>query len=140
MPPLRHPDIRSRRRPGAAALVALAALLGAACGGGSDGPVVASVDVEAFEMAFDPVDLVVPEGRVLITVTNVGREPHTFVIQQRGFKLTPFEPGTSDAGVVDLPEGAYFVYCDIEGHREAGMEGAIFVGDVEQPAITGAGR
>lgn len=120
-------------------LVALAGVLGAACGGGSEGPVVATVDVDAFEMAFDPVDLVVPEGRVLIRVTNVGQEPHTFVIQQRGFKLTPFEPGTTEAGVVDLPEGAYFVYCDIKGHREAGMEGAIFVGDAERPTTTGAG-
>jgi plastocyanin len=117
-----------------AAAMATTGLLAGACGGGSTEPPVGRVRVEGFEMRFEPAELSVPEGRVEFTFVNGGTVPHTFVIQQRGFKLEAFEPGATDAGVVDLPEGAYFTYCDIRGHREQGMEGTLFVGDVERPA------
>ena len=116
-----------------AAAMAMTGLLAGACGGGSTGPPVAQVQVEGFEMRFEPVEIRVPEGRVEFTFVNGGTLPHTFVIQQRGFKLEAFEPKATDTGVADLPEGAYFTYCDIRGHREQGMEGTLFVGDVERP-------
>lgn len=124
----------------------LGVVLGA-CGGGGGGPVVATVEVEGFELAddlapptgldvpaeatmvFDPTEIRVPEGRVEFRFTNTGRIPHTFVIEARGFKLRAFETGEVAANTVDLPAGSYFFYCDIEGHRDAGMEGGLFVGD-----------
>lgn len=124
----------TRRRRGAAAVAAVAAagsLVG--CGGGSDGPVVATVEVEAFEMAFDPERIIVPEGRIRFEVTNTGAVPHTFVIQQRGFKLRVFDTGETASNTATLPEGGYFFYCDIDGHRDLGMAGELFVGDVEVP-------
>ena len=126
----------SLRTPSLTGLIVVVATLGAlagACGGGSTGPPVAQVQVEGFEMRFEPVEIRVPEGRVEFAFVNGGTVPHTFVIQQRGFKLEAFEPKATDTGVADLPEGAYFTYCDIRGHREQGMEGTLFVGDVERP-------
>jgi plastocyanin len=128
MPSLRTPSLT-----GLIVVVATLATLAGACGGGSTEPPVAQVQVEGFEMSFEPVEIRVPEGRVEFTFVNGGTVPHTFVIQQRGFKLEAFEPEATDTGVADLPEGAYFTYCDIRGHREQGMEGTLFVGDVERP-------
>lgn len=116
-----------------AGVVAVLGALTGACGGGSDGPIVAEVRVEGFEMGFAPAEIRVPEGRVEFTFVNEGTIPHTFLIEQRGFKLEAFEAGVTDSGVADLPEGAYFIYCDIRGHRDQGMEGALYVGDVERP-------
>lgn len=106
-------------------------LLGACGGSGGDETIVATASVAAFEMRFDPTELHVPEGRVRFAVTNEGRVPHTFVIEARGFKLKAFTPGKTVTGTVRLPQGAYFFYCDIREHREAGMEGALYVGDVD---------
>jgi uncharacterized cupredoxin-like copper-binding protein len=88
-------------------------------------------------MGFTPSRLIVHEpGRVALTFTNDGTIPHTFVIEGRGFKLKAFDAGETASGTVTLPDGAWFFYCDIRGHREAGMEGELFVGDTEIPPAT----
>ena len=88
----------------------------------------ASVDVTAVDNRFEPDRIDVPEGRVEFTVTNEGAVPHTFVIAGIGFKLKPYETGEQERGVVTLDEpGEVFFYCDIEGHREDGMEGVLVV-------------
>lgn len=109
--------------------VVAAVALGACSHDSSDEPLVANLSVSAFEMGYEPSEIHVPEGRVGITLVNDGDVPHTFVIQGRGFKLKAFDPDGRDSGIVNLPAGAYFYYCDIEGHREAGMEGALYVGE-----------
>ena len=111
----------------AAALVTAVATA-AGCGGGADEtPPVASIDVVAGDNFFDPDRISAPAGRVEFIVANRGEDPHTFVIQGIGFKLRVFEPGELDSGVVRLEPGELTFYCDIEGHREAGMEGVLVV-------------
>jgi plastocyanin len=110
------------------ALVALVVVAVAGCGKGDSGPVVESVEVNAVDNRFEPDHLTVPEGRVEFNVTNEGSVPHTFVIAGIGFKLKPFETGARETGTVALDEpGDVFFYCDIEGHREDGMEGVLTV-------------
>jgi plastocyanin len=106
---------------------AVLALLAPACGG-DDSPLAASVEVTAIDNAFEPASLSVPAGRVEFTVVNEGAVPHTFVIAGIGFKLKPFDTGAQASGVAELEErGEVLFYCDIEGHREDGMEGVLTV-------------
>jgi uncharacterized cupredoxin-like copper-binding protein len=53
---------------------------------------------------------------------------HTLVFDKKvpGFRLES-NSGQSDQLKVDLKPGKYTFFCDIPGHREAGMEGTITV-------------
>ncbi len=67
-------------------------------------------------------------GEVDITLVNAGRVPHTFVFDDvEGFKLEVNAEGDADAGQVELEPGSYTFYCDVPGHRAAGMEGVLNV-------------
>ena len=61
-----------------------------------------------------------------------GSLPHSLVIEGAdgaavdGFKLEVGDAG-ADRGEVDLPPGNYVLYCDVPGHRGAGMEAELQV-------------
>ena len=123
------------KRAGFAAL-GLAAVLGlGACGGGGDGestekPRAASdpaasrtLRIEAHEFALTPKDLRAAPGTVAIEYVNAGAIPHTLLIDgASGLKLNVASAGDVDNGTVKLEPGTYTLYCDIPGHRQAGME------------------
>jgi uncharacterized cupredoxin-like copper-binding protein len=44
-----------------------------------------------------------------------------------GFKLDVPTNGDVDEGSVDLQSGEYTIYCDVPGHRNAGMEATLEV-------------
>lgn len=69
----------------------------------------------------------VKPGQVTFQVHNAGSAAHNFVIDggARTADLTNGEMATLDAGV--LSEGTYTIFCDIAGHREAGMEMSLTV-------------
>lgn len=110
------------------ALVVLVAFGLAACGGdgggaGGDGDLTFEA-VSGFE--FEPADATVEAGEVTIEMTNEDEQRHTFVIDDPSFKLNA-QAGQSDSGSVTLEAGTYDFYCDVPGHREAGMEGTLEV-------------
>ena len=74
------------------------------------------------DLKFDPTAATTTAGAVHIVHDNEGSTPHTFVIDGVDFKLAD-----DDEGDVDLAEGEYVFYCDVPGHRDAGMEGTITV-------------
>lgn len=113
-------------RPGVV-IVAAAVAVGGCASDPDDSPPIASIDVVAGDDFFDPDRLEAPEGRVEFVVANEGQNPHTFVIEGIGFKLRAFDSGALDSGVVRLEAGEIAFYCDIEGHRQAGMEGVLVV-------------
>lgn len=129
------------KRAGFAALGLVAALGLGACGGGGDGAAkesgrVASdakpsgvLRVEAHEFALAPEDLRAAAGTVSIEYVNAGAIPHTLVIDGvNGIKLDVASKGDVDTGTVKLDPGTYTMYCDIPGHRQAGMEAPLTVG------------
>lgn len=69
-------------------------------------------------------------GELDVVLHQVGESslPHTLVIEDvNGFKLSVSGRGDSDEGTVDLEAGEYVLFCDIAGHRSAGMQARLVV-------------
>jgi plastocyanin len=135
-----------------AALAIAAALALGACGGGGGGAIAkpastaatsatatpaatdpaapaATVSIEAHEFSLSPSDLHAAAGNVEIRYKNAGSIQHTLVIDGvAGFKLDVPKAGDVDTATVKLEPGTYTLYCDIPGHRQAGMEAHLTVG------------
>lgn len=117
------------------ALAALAVL--AACGNGGGGgssykepkgPAQTTVDIKGGNFFFDPEDSEAPAGIDTIKMDSENGL-HTLVFDDGklpGFKLEA-SSGESDELKANLKPGKYTIYCDVPGHREAGMEGTITV-------------
>lgn len=73
-------------------------------------------------------DLEVPEGELSIELTNEGAALHNLVIEDgpASSDLNSGETTTLDVG--RLEAGVYTVFCNIAGHRDAGMEAQLTVG------------
>lgn len=131
----------------AAALAALSLGL-AACGDDDDAsstdtqamtstipaaPAATSLTVQADPdggLAFVEESLTAPAGPVAFTLANESSVPHNIAVEGGGIDAGPSETiqggGTAEL-VVDLPAGEYEYYCDVPGHREAGMVGSLTV-------------
>jgi plastocyanin len=114
---------------------AAAALPLAACGdddsdGGDDVPEGAIVIDAEDTLSFSPDSVEAPAGTVTIALENLGSLQHTFVIEdhESELKLSVSGSGDADSGSIDLDAGEYVFYCDVPGHRGAGMEGTLTVG------------
>jgi plastocyanin len=120
-----------------AASAALLALPLTACGGGSStsssssgGGIAADVTVHAKDtLKFDKSDYGAKAGTVSFAYVNDGSIVHTLLIDGKsGFKLQVNKQGETATGSTDLTAGTYTLYCDIVGHRAAGMEAKLTVG------------
>lgn len=109
------------------AVFGLAGLVAIVASGGSDddggGDEAATTSVSMVEMAFSPDPITVDVADARLEVVNDGAVRHSFVVPDLG-KGTP-DLGPGQKLVVDLTDqapGEYYAYCDVPGHREAGME------------------
>jgi len=111
----------------ALALLAMAFL--AACGGGGGGGA-QDVTVEGLDsFAFNPATLTATVGQTMnVTLDNTGVLEHNFVIDEFSVRLGPIQGGQESSGSF-TPDaaGSYTYYCDVPGHREAGMVGTLTV-------------
>lgn len=131
---------------GAMAPVTVAALLLAACGDDSNDDGVAlggaspdpgpgagtSLTVEAHDIDFDRDAYRIAAGPVDVEYVQEGALPHSLLIEASdGGDVDRFELEVgevdADSGTVDLPAGDYVIYCDVPGHRDAGMEAELHV-------------
>ena len=104
---------------------------GEAGGGGGyvppKGPAVATVEIDALpQLKFQSKDFPTQAGVNEIKYIDKGGT-HTLLFAETelaGFKL---QVPPDDSGKVDLKPGTYTVFCDIPGHRAAGMEATITV-------------
>ncbi len=119
-------------------LALVPALALAACGGGGGGssstptaPTNPNLTVIAEEIHFDKKEYSVPAGEVRMAYLNEGTQTHTLIVQSpTGNDIDPklrVGPGKETGGVYELPAGKYTIYCDITGHRAAGMEATLTV-------------
>jgi plastocyanin len=78
-------------------------------------------------LAFEETELTAPAGEITITLTNASAVPHNVAVDgAEGVSDTIQDGGTAEL-TVDLPAGTYEYYCDVPGHREAGMVGNLTV-------------
>ena len=116
-----------------AAVVVLVAMPLAACGGGSSSTgslAGADVTVHAKDtLKFDKSEYTAKAGAIKIGYLNDGSLTHTLLIDgQPGFnKLQVTSHGQSQIGDAQLPAGSYTLYCDVPGHRAAGMQATLVV-------------
>ena len=132
------------------AAATLAALLLAACGNSAsdDGAALGAgcrrpLTVEAHDIGFDRDAYRIDAGPVDIEYQQKGTLPHSLVIEGAdgatvdGFRLEVGD-ASADRGTVDIPPGDYVLYCDVPGHRGAGMEASSR--SIDQPDNRAAGR
>jgi plastocyanin len=132
--------MRSRTRAGLAGAFVIGGLvvgggLLAGCGGddgGGGGATGGEADVVVHgtdALKFDKDSYSAQAGDVTIELTNDGTTPHTLLIDgDADFqKLEAAGKGKSDSETVALTPGTYTIYCDVPGHRAAGMEATLVV-------------
>jgi hypothetical protein len=92
------------------------------------GPPIGELDIVALaSIKFDQDAYALPEGGI-IDVKYSGAPGHTLVIEDSkfvGFKLTS-SPASDEKAQLD--PGEYTIFCDVAGHRAAGMVATITVG------------
>ena len=89
--------------------------------GDADGLVVVAEDIAFGETAYSAA-----AGAVPVTYRNDGSIRHTLVIEDvDGFKLEVASTDDVDEGTVELDSGEYTLFCDVPGHRSAGMEATL---------------
>jgi len=113
--------------------VALVAVPVSACGGGSSSSGAltgADVTVHAKDtLRFDKSEYTAKTGPIRIGYVNDGSLTHTLLIDGHPEfnKLEVTSKGQSQIGNAQLPPGTYVLFCDIPGHRAAGMQANLVV-------------
>jgi plastocyanin len=81
------------------------------------------------QLAFDSKSLSSKPGKVTIDFDNPAQLQHDVVIAEGGKQLAKSQLISQAKTTVsaDLAPGSYVFYCDVPGHREAGMEGTLTV-------------
>jgi uncharacterized cupredoxin-like copper-binding protein len=98
---------------------------GAGAGGGAT-----TVDVQADpsgSLAFVEKTLSAPAGEITLDLTNDSAVPHNIAVDGADGVSDTVQDGGTATLTVDLPAGTYEYYCDVPGHRQAGMTGTLTV-------------
>ncbi len=86
-----------------------------------------TVTMEAGNFYFKPKDVKIPAHTpVTFKITNVAEIPHNFSIDVLAISAA-LDPGKTTDVIVNAPAGTYQFYCNLPGHRAAGMEGTLTV-------------
>lgn len=97
--------------------------------GGGGGEAAAEVVAKA-PLTFEPPEIAVPAGPVKVTLRNEDTQLHTLVVEgQPKFKtLETANKGESKSGTLEVGPGSYVLFCEVPGHRAAGMQTTLKVG------------
>ena len=85
-----------------------------------EGVTVTSVDIN-----FDPKEFSIPaDAEVRVSLPNEGVLPHNFSIDALGVDVD-IAPGATEETTITAPAGQYEYYCNVTGHKAAGMVGTM---------------
>lgn len=135
---MRWSAIRSRSdsvlRPSGLA-AAIAAVLIASSGAWQPGRAAPAqtIKLTAKEFAFEPKEVSGRPGEMTFVVENDGAVEHNMAIEDAAKKtiaqIAVIAPGKSEQLRVALRAGTYTIFCDLPGHRDAGMVASLKVRD-----------
>ena len=95
--------------------------------------------IESHDIFFQPTELEIPANQdVKILLPNLGASAHDFSIDELGINVS-LPAGESGEVTINAPAGTYQFYCNVPGHKEAGMVGTLVVREMtaeEQAADT----
>jgi uncharacterized cupredoxin-like copper-binding protein/mono/diheme cytochrome c family protein len=82
-------------------------------------------NVTSFDIYFEPKEITIPANTdVPFTLPNDGAAAHNFSIDELGISID-LAPGSTEETVINAPPGTYEYYCNVPGHKEAGMVGSL---------------
>lgn len=91
----------------------------AAAAGGAD------ATVASYDIYFEPRALTIPAGTdVTLTLPNEGVTLHNFSIDALGISVD-IAAGATETVTINAPAGSYEYYCNVPGHKPAGMVGTL---------------
>jgi uncharacterized cupredoxin-like copper-binding protein len=94
--------------------------------------------VVAQDIFFEPKEVTIPaDTDVTVNLPNEGAAPHNFSIDALGIDVD-IAPGATEQVVINAPAGEYEFYCNVPGHKEAGMVGTLIVSEDAAAAPAGA--
>jgi plastocyanin len=105
---------------------------GASSAAGGEEPAAGSgggetVTVESYDIYFEPSELSIPaDTDVTVSLPNEGVTLHNFSIDELGIDVD-IDPGATEETVINAPAGTYEFYCNVPGHKPAGMVGTLTV-------------
>jgi glucose/arabinose dehydrogenase/uncharacterized cupredoxin-like copper-binding protein len=83
--------------------------------------------VEMVDIAFNPSSLTIPaDTDVTVSLPNTGAALHNFSIDELGIDVD-VAAGDTGSATINAPAGDYEFYCNVPGHKEAGMLGTLTV-------------
>jgi uncharacterized cupredoxin-like copper-binding protein/sugar lactone lactonase YvrE len=86
-----------------------------------------TVELDAGDFFFRPNAVTIPaETPVTFRIENVSKIPHNFSIDELRVSLA-IPPGQARRVTITAPAGRYAFYCNLPGHRAAGMVGTLTV-------------
>lgn len=112
------------------------AIVLSACGDDdTNGALVDREDIDLVVVALDSNDFdedayTASAGEITVAYEHGGNIYHTLVIEgidEDEFKLELNRAGDVDVDTVELDAGEYTIFCDVPGHRRAGMEATLTV-------------
>jgi len=108
-------------------MLAVVAILLVACGGGGT-PEPLNITLKGQDIKFDITTLTAKAGQQInITYVNEGALDHTFLIDGVVTEQKITAGQTTTFSFTAPAAGAYIYYCNVAGHKEAGMTGTLTV-------------
>ncbi len=98
-------------------------------------PAASELEVVAHDIFFDPKEITIPANtNVTVKIPNEGVTAHNFTIDALGISVD-IAPGATGEAVINAPAGTYEYYCNVPGHKAAGMVGTLTVTEGAAPAV-----
>jgi plastocyanin len=85
------------------------------------------IEVAATSFEFDPDEITITAGEDIAIVLTSDDLLHDFTIDELDTHVSADADETAKGGLRADEPGRYTYYCNVEGHREAGMEGTLIV-------------
>ena len=99
-----------------------------ACATPESGGAVTAIEIDAFDLGFKPNAITIPANTdVTVTFKNTGFLPHDFSIDALSISTGSINGGQETSVTINASAGTYQFYCNVPGHKDAGMVGVLTV-------------